>query len=418
MTYSRKFSDRIKSYYRISLPRRTYFLIIITVFTFLTWLLAFPLFGPLSLGFLVSVKALAIEKGRAVQLFLAMMIISSLLSGFLVDKLKKNFVFIYLSALLCSVVSISIIFFSRISDYFLVYLVLGFLTGLSPAAVGAFLAENVSPEERGRVLSIPVGASMAVAYLFLLNDPQVLTKENGVMVISVILACTLSTFLLRVKTVEEVKPSKSKKNADLRTVMFYSAPILLFYWTAGILFSIVFPTLLDHISKNVFYIVWVIPFLTGSLIGGILIDTLGRRILMMIGLAIMGIALAIFGIWGIDVGVVFMLPLSIGFSFVALTSLIIWGDLAPAQSRGLYYGAGVSVIALAILLGLFTTGSVFGSTGINQVKSYLFFSSIALFLAIPPLIFVEEILPKELVDKRKLQEYLELAKKKYIDRSN
>jgi hypothetical protein len=92
--------------------------------------------------------------------------------------------------------------------------------------------------------------------------------------------------------------------------------------------------------------------------------------------------------------------------------------LAPAQSRGLYYGAGIGVIALAILLGLFTTGSVFGSTGINQVKSYLFFSSIALFLAIPPLIFVEEILPKELVEKRRLQEYLELAKKKYIDRSN
>ncbi|MCX6653546.1 MAG: hypothetical protein NTY03_00335 [Candidatus Bathyarchaeota archaeon] len=199
-------------------------------------MLALPLFGPLSLGFLVSVKALAMEKGRAVQFFLATLIVSSLLSGFLVDKMKKNFLLMYLSALLCSAVSVSFLFLSRISDYFLVYLALGFLAGLSPAAVGAFLAEKVSPEDRGRVLSIPVGASMAVAYLFLLNEPQVLTKENGVMVISVILACPLSTFLLRVKTVEEAKPSKSKKSADLRTIMFYSAPVLLFYWTAGILF--------------------------------------------------------------------------------------------------------------------------------------------------------------------------------------
>ncbi len=416
MAYSRKFNDKIKPYFRISVPRRTYIIILITVFSFMTWLLALPLFGPLSLDLLVGIKALAIEKGRAVQLFLVTMIVSSLLSGFLVDRLKKNFFLIYLSTVLCSAISVSFIKLSGLSDYFLVYSILGFSAGLYPAAVGAFLAEKVSPEERATILSIPLGASMIVAYLFLLDYPQVLTKENGVLIASIVLACSLSTFLLRERGETERGSSKSKSRPNVRTTLFYSASIFLFFWTAGILFSIVFPTLLGHITRSVFYAVWAIPFLAGSLVGGMLLDSWGRRIPMMIGLAMTGVALAIFGIWGIDVGALFILPLSVGFSFVALSSLIVWCDLAPPQSRGLYYGAGTGLIAFAILLGILATGSVFGSIPINQVKSYLFFSSVALFLAIPPLIFVEEILPRELVEKRRLQEYLELARKKYIDR--
>ncbi len=134
------------------------------------------------------------------------------------------------------------------------------------------------------------------------------------------------------------------------------------------------------------------------------------------GLAVTGISLAAFGIFGIRLGYVFIVPLAVGYSSITCLSFTVWADLAPAQSRSLYYGIGSGLMSFAMMVGLLSVGSIFGSVSATQIKGHILFSSVALFLCIPPLIVVEEALPKELIEQRRFQEYLEQARKKYIDK--
>lgn len=98
---------------------------------------------------------------------------------------------------------------------------------------------------------------------------------------------------------------------------------------------------------------------------------------------------------------------------MSIASFVIWADLAPAKSRGIFYGAGFGLMTSAQMLGLILTGTSFGAVSASQINAYMLFSSVALFLCIPPLILAEEALPKELIEKRQLLEYLDGVKNKF-----
>jgi MFS family permease len=186
----------------------------------------------------------------------------------------------------------------------------------------------------------------------------------------------------------------------------------LFYVVGGVLFSIVFPTIQNNVSTNVFYFAWSIPFLFGAIIGGILLDTRGRKFPMIVGLAITGVSLAILGIIGIRLGLICVTSLAIGYSIVMVSSFIVWSDLAPIKSRGLYNGIGFGLIAIALMIGLTIVGTIFGSVSASSIRSYMFFSSVALFLCIPPLIVAEDALPHEVIEKRQLEDHLRQARER------
>jgi MFS family permease len=391
-------------------------MIFISTFGYLVWLLAFPVFGPIADNYLGGLRALSIEKGRFIQLFLTSMILSSVASGYIVDKLKKRLILIWLTTLVASLLTFSFLWLNRISEIFLFSFMLGLAAGMSPAALGSFFSDHVSPEDRGRVMSLPVGLSMSIAYLFLMAESFDLTN-TVIMIITSMYLITIFTLVLKPnETVHETSLAKGRKGVAIKQVVYYASPLFLFYWVVGILFSMVFPTVRGLVTNQVFYLVWAIPFMFGSFLGGILLDAMGRKLPMIMGLAITGVSLAIFGVLGISLGYPFIISLAIGFSLVMVSSFIVWADLAPINARGIYYGAGTGLMAFGMMVGLFSTGTIFGSTSVSEIKSYILFSSVALFLCIPPLIMAEDVLPKELIEKRKLQEYLELAKRKYVRR--
>ena len=74
---------------------------------------------------------------------------------------------------------------------------------------------------------------------------------------------------------------------------------------------------------------------------------------------------------------------------------------------------GFGIIASALMIGLILSGASFGSASTAQINTYLLFSSIALFLCIPPLLVADEALPKELIEKRQLADYLDGFKGKF-----
>ena len=211
--------------------------------------------------------------------------------------------------------------------------------------------------------------------------------------------------------------AKTRKGPPLKQFALFATPIFLFYVVAGILFSMVFPTIQDHIGNNIFYIIWAVPFTAGAILAGVQLDIRGRKFPTILGLAITGVSLAVFGILGVNWGYLCIIPLAIGYSFVTITSLIVWADLAPAKLRGKYFGIGFGLIAAAQMVGLIVSGVSFGSASAAQINLYMLFASIALFLCIPPLFLADETLPKELIEKRQLLDYLEGVKNKFTGKN-
>ncbi len=405
----------IKSrYFGLRIDRSNFAILLISIIIYLSWLFAFPLFGPIINSYFDGVQALAIEKGKWVMLFLASMITSSLITGYFVDKSLKRLLFIFLSTIFASVLTFVFIWIS-VNDVYLISVLLGLAAGVSPVAFGAYFADTAMPEERGRIMGVSVGIAMPIAQLFLISETfDFLTFTNKIIIVGSLILITFLILTFRPKDrTQQIISSKGRKGPNRRQIILYSVPIFLFYLVSGILFSIVFPTIKNQISNEIFYLIWAIPFLLGAVYAGVNLDRRGRKFPTIIGLAITGISLAIFAVLQ-NLGYLFIIPLAIGYSFLVISSFIIWADLSPPQSRGTFYGTGFGLISAAQLLGLIATGTIFGSVSSSQINVYMLFSSVALFLSIPPLILADESLPRSLIEKRKLLDYLDGVKDKFV----
>jgi len=405
----------LSRYFRLRITKSNLAILLISIIVYLTWLFAFPLFGPILNSYFNGMQALSIEKGKWILLFLASMITSNLITGYVIDKTSKQVLFSLGSAVITS--ALTLVFITiNFNDVYTFSILIGLAAGISPVAWGAYFTDKVSPEERGRVMGIAVGVMMPIAYLFIISDlfEFLSSIENKLLIIGIWLIITFLTLAFRSKEkTEEAKTVKKRKSPKLKKIALYALPMFLFYLVSGILMSMVFPTLLDSVSTEIVYLIWALPFILGAIIGGIQLDLRGRKFPTMVGLAITGVSLAIFGILKINIGYIFIIPLAIGYAFVVVSSYIIWADLAPEKSGGTFYGFGFAIINGAQMIGLIIAGTSFGSVSSSQINLYMFFSAIALFICIPLLILAEESLPRSLIEKRQLLDYLDGVKGKF-----
>jgi MFS family permease len=402
-------------YFKLRINKKTLAALLLYITAFFIWFFAFPQFGPILSEFFNRFQALGIDKGKWIMLFLASMTASAIGSGFLVDKTLKKVLIIIIITPIISVLTGTFLWLNFASS-FLFAILLGLTAGISPVAIGAYFADHTSPEDRGRIVGIAIGATMLISQAFLLAGPLNIgsVTNTEVLIIGSVLLITFAGFAFRSKeNPQDISASKTRKGPPPKQIALYAIPIFLFYMVAGILFSMVFPTIQDHINNSVFYLIWAIPFMLGAVFAGVQLDIRGRKFPTILGLAITGVSLAVFGIIGVNWGYLCIVPLAVGYSYVAITSLIVWADLAPAKSRGKYYGIGFGLITVAQMVGLILSGVSFGSASSAQISSYMLFASIALFLCIPPLFLADEALPKELIEKRQLIDYLDGVKEKF-----
>jgi MFS family permease len=412
-----KIKERLRRLSPINVPRNVLVSIVIIIFTYMVCFLSLPFFGPVLSFSLDGFRALAIEKGRFMQTLLAVMALSCLVSGFLSDRVRTRLKIVWTSSIVISAATYSFSLMSTLSIAPIMAIAMGVALGISPAALGAYFTDHVSPEDRGRVMGVILGLSMPVAYTFFLADStgfNLPTTVKVTIIAVIILSGVLTTLLYPKENIPEPSP-KGRRGATTKQLLYYAISMSLFYWVTGIFYSVVMPTLIDHIDGTLFYVVWTIPYLVGSILGGVLLDSMGRKFPTILGLAITGVSLAVIVLFGINLGYIYLVPLAIGFAMVTVMSFIVWGDLAPANYRGTYYGAGIGLMVLFSMIGLMSAGTVFGGISTTQLRSFILFSSIALFLCIPPLIKAEEVLPLEMIERRKMKEYIEQAKKKYIE---
>jgi MFS family permease len=395
----------VPSTFRLRIDKSSFAVLLVFIVIYLSWFLAFPLFGPISSDFFNSFYALSIDKGHWMMLFLASMVLSSITAGFLVDKVGKLLI-ILLSTLVVSLITFT---FTWI-DYSLVFvfsILLGLAAGVSPVAWGAYFADHTMPAERGRIMGLIFGVSMPLAQLFLIGSSS--TANLEILIIGGWLLVTFVGLVFRPKD-NPIEKASRLREVSTKQILLYGIPMFLFYMVAGILLSIVFPTTQNLVGNQMFYLIWTLPFILGAIFAGLQIDRRGRKFPTIVGLAITGVSLAVLGIVNINPGYVCMIPLAVGYSIVTISSLIIWADLAPAKSRGKFYGLGIGIIAGAQLIGLLLTGTNFGLVSSAQINSYMLFSAVALFLCIPPLILAEESLPKEVIEDRQMLDHLEAVK--------
>jgi MFS family permease len=261
-------------------------------------------------------------------------------------------------------------------------------------------------------MGLCVALSMPISYVFLFTHSlNIGGLENfEIVLVGLLYLLSVSAILLKPKDKEiSEREARRSRGAGTRQLVLYAAPIFLFYIVLGVLLSTVFPTIQDNINADRFYMMWAIPVLFGSLFGGIQLDTRGRKFPMIVGLAITGVSLAVLGVLGIRQGFVSIITLAIGYSIVSISSFIIWSDLSPMRSRGLHYGLGFGLMGVALLIGLMVSGGSFGIISESRLRSFMFFSAVALFLCIPPLIVAEDALPKEIIEKRQMEEHLKRA---------
>jgi MFS family permease len=401
-------------YFKLRINKKTLATLLIFIIAFLVWFFAFPQFGPILSEFFNSFNALSIDKGKWVLLFLASMTASVIGTGFLVDKALKKVLMIVLITPVISILTVAFLLVNFESS-FLFAVLLGFAAGVSPVAIGAYFADHTSPEDRGRIVGMAIGATLLISQVFLLIGPLDIgyISNANILIIVIVLLITFVGLAFRPRETSQDTSTKARKGPPPKQIALYAIPIFLFYVVAGILFSIVFPTIQDHINTSVFYLIWAIPYMIGAVFAGVQLDIRGRKFPTILGLAITGVSVAFVGILGVNWGYLFIIPLAVGFSFVSITSLIVWADLASAKSRGKYYGIGFGLITAAQMVGLILSGVSFGSSSAAQISLYTLFASIALFLCIPPLFLAEEALPKELIEKRQLLDYLEGVKNRF-----
>ena len=408
MVADERLIDRVRDTFSLSIDRKNLIIIMVSIICYLIWLMAFPLFGPIMSNFLISLNAFNIQKGRILQIFLLTMTISSLSIGYLIDKTSKKTRFIYASALGTAILTFVFSFENNIASLVPLAAFLGIVAGVSPPAFGAFFADYTVPEERGRIMGVALAISMPIAYVFVaLGSINVGGIKNAELyIIGTISLLSLVTLALKPKDKTVKHKTRTTIGASNKQKTLYAIPVTIFYIVAGIIHSVVFPTILENLRPDIFYVIWAFPLFCSSIIAGLLLDNWGRKTPMIIGLAITGISLGALGILGIRSSNITIIPLAVGYSIVTVSSLIIWADLAPAKSRGIHYGIGFSIIWFALLLGMIVSGSIYGPIIESQLKRFMFFSAIILFVSIPPLIIAKDALPKDIIEKKQMDRHL------------
>lgn len=278
----------------------------------------------------------------------------------------------------------------------------------------AFLADSTTIEERARVS----GAVMFSAYAALVLMLGI-TLQFGLIEALLLTAIfrAISFFALIIDPCERV-PGKKKTWVAILTTRgfgFYFISWLLFIAADGVTYFVeswLPPSVAleyESLASLGIVLTYVGVALTG-LISGFVSDRFGRKKTIIFGLSTLGISYAVFGVvispvsWLITQ---IIYGAAWGIVFVNYYITVI-GDFASAGSKEKFYAVG-GVVPLILNMTFQLFSEVFSLSVATSVVSSLL--SMVLFVAVIPLLYAPETLPKEKVRRRRFREHLEKVKK-------
>ena len=150
-----------------------------------------------------------------------------------------------------------------------------------------------------------------------------------------------------------------------------------------------------------------------AIIGGFLVDTMGRKRIAITGFVTLGLGYAVLGMsptsqfsWYFHTAVD---GIAWGLLLVVFVTTI-WGDLSHEAVSDKYYAVGVLPFFISRFLPLVLASQI---EAVVPENAYAIFSFTAffLFIAVLPLVYAPETLPEKIMHQRELKKYLEKAKK-------
>jgi MFS family permease len=347
-------------------------------------------------------------------------IFSALLGTYLTKKVggRSRFLTLWMILGIISSFAVMLVSIADISIIVLTSLFLGISLGLGMPNCMGYFNDYVSLENRGKMAGIIIlfsGIGMLGLGLFL---------SYGITVVSFVLILwrTLALAVFRFAPLPREDQKKQIDKSSYRSI--FSKQSFLLYFVPWVMFSLVnylaTPIVADIIEEGFFAILIMIQ--TGltavfALIGGLFVDSIGRKRVAMIGFAMLGIGYAVLGLYPYETFSWFFNIVTDGIAwglFFVTFVVTIWGDLSYTEPSDKYYAVGVLPFFISKLLEL-----LIGSNLSALVTPTALFSFIAffLFIAVLPLVYAPETLPERKIRERELKNYIDKARKtkeKYI----
>ena len=391
----------------VRLTKHGFLVTMILFFSFISWYAVFSFYV---LRHAVSSSAETYPMVNASFNFI--IAITLLLSSFFIHRFNEIRI-MYKSFLVISIVTIPLLFTSSIVLRLMIIFVAGVFFGIGQLAGFTYFWGLTVSEERGRVAGLIGFFALLIAYI--VSWMAETFDFSGTVMLSVILSLgTLVIRLLRPEKKAMLTTKKDEKGChpEKRTVLLYSVPWALFFLINATLARNISLYVLQSVPFSYYMVLVVLQLvatLFGALGGGIIADFFGRRLSLVFGLTLYGIASALVGL--VENYEMF------GFVYVAngltwgilltLYFLVVWGDLANKESCAKRYSIGLIIFYLAMGVGSLLTHQI---SQIPLITSSLV-SCLLIFLSNIPVILAPELLSSDFRERIKLKLYMNVVRK-------
>jgi len=293
----------------------------------------------------------------------------------------------------------------------LVSFLLGFSLGLGFPSCLAYFGNHGTVENRGWLAGITFFASFLCMFFigFLLSFS---TLVAGALILAAWRGIGLFLFLL-------ARPKEDYHKENIIEVSYRSVLLdrsLLLYLVPWIMFCLInfieYPILNNLFGKYFASFITIAEFGICSfvaLIGGWFADSVGRKRIVISGFVTLGIGYAVLGLFPSIILSWYLYTILDGVAwgiFSLMFYLVIWSDLAGNRIKEKYYLIGVLPFLISSYIQILFTPYA----KLIDVSAAFSLASFFLFLAVLPLMYAPETLPKRKIELRQLRKYVEAAK--------
>jgi len=401
---------------RLGTSRRVFFTVFMLLFNAFTWYYMI----------LIVMESITSNPGLS-SAFNAIFFLAAIGSGIagsvLSEKMRRlHLLYFWMMMGMTTSLLLSSTYYVMIGQVSMIFILLGISFGLGMPSSFAYMADNTSVENRGRISAlIFVFANLGAFPLSVIFSVFELQIKSIILAVWRGVGLAIFAFLRPEEKNYEAAPKRVSFSAVFhdRSVFLYLIPWLMFSIIDGSEKAL----LKDFFGLDFHQLILTVSPVIASfsiLLGGLLADRIGRKRVVMYGFISLGVAYAIIGVAPLlRVAWYFYLvvdAIATGFLWITFI-LILWGDLSPQGLREKYYVIGsMPFLALAsIQFSLVPLLDLVSASAAFSVASFF------LFLAILPIIYAPETLPEKKIELRRLKGYAEQAKRakeKYLKKSS
>lgn len=386
-----------------SIPRKSFLLLLFLILNSVTWfyLIAYITFvAPTSLPSVSSLR----------WLFYLATLLSMLIGPMVAERFNRmRFLRIWIIlGIISSLFPLALPTFSE-AEVAALLIFWGFAFGIGFPSCLALIPRLTKVEERGRTGGIIFLATYLIIFLLIAITP------SDIFSISLILAIWrglgLGVFLLHIKIDDATKPKPVSYSSILRrgTFLLYFLPWLAFclvnYFGLQVLEQSFGTTMSALIVAMEFSVGAILCFISGWLM-----DLKGRRLIIIVGLVMLGLGYALLSFFPpvLLVQVFFIIVDSIAFGiFTVAFIFVVWGDMTDSERGEKFYALGSIPLHAAVMLSIFLAPWLGTINATNAFSLAAFF----LFLAIIPIFFAPELLPESALKRQEVKRYIDKVKK-------